>query len=79
MRGHAAGRGGSGARLEVVDGVHPEHLGVEMRVRIDGAGNQEHPARVDGALRGFERARRRDARDLFRDDANVGGLRRLRA
>ncbi len=70
-RRNPAGDRGRGARLEVVDGVHREHLGVEMCMRIDGAGNEEHPTGVDGATRRFERAWRRDVHDLFRDHANI--------
>ena len=64
---HPAGRSGKSARLEVIDRVHREHLGVEMSMRIDRARNEKHPARINRAMRGFERTRRRDARDLVRD------------
>ena len=70
---NAAGRGGRGARRKVVRGAHREHLGVEMRMRIDGARNQDHPSRVDGAMRGFERTGRCDAYDLAGSYANVVG------
>lgn len=42
-------------------------------MRIDSTRDEQHPARIEGAMRGFERAGRCDVGDLARDDANVGG------
>ena len=50
---------------------HVEHLAVEISVRINGARNEKRPQSINRAVRGFERARWRDARDFSRDDANV--------
>ena len=60
-------RSGRSARLEVIDRVHREHLGVEMSMRIDSARNESIPTRIDGTLRAIPARPAARCSDLVRD------------